>query len=500
MRQTSERLVTRGQIAVLILALCGVVVAAINWPLLAQITVAAAVLFFTAFVGFKMVLWYASYRHRFPMYAIPSPDDSGLPVYTVWVPLFREGAALPGLLKGLAGLHYPKDKLQVLLLLEDPQRDPETHAVIAELELPDYVSIVVVADVAPYGKPKALNVGLAMTEGEFGVIYDAEDRPEPDQLLKAVGRFRTGCLQLGCLQARLHFSNGTSSWITRMMWVEYIIHFEWVLRGLDKISLTIPLGGTSNHFRVQALRDITFDPSVLPKGAEGMGAWDPWNLTEDAEIAGALTCAGYEIELLDSATEEVASRRMRVAIPQRSRWQKGYSQTGLAFLRTPVATARQMGVRRWFFYVFFLLGTPISIMLSTLSWALTAAYFATRSQAIERLFPPPLFYLGVCLLVFGNFALFVQHIMAAYHRDGYTTIKWLLLLPIWQQIATVSVFIAWKQLLQKSKRHFWAKTEHVEDLETLDEDNDTVPEKALPIPQAIFAYTGPTDTRVTETG
>jgi cellulose synthase/poly-beta-1,6-N-acetylglucosamine synthase-like glycosyltransferase len=231
-----------------------------------------------------------------------------------------------------------------------------------------------------------------------------------------------------------------------------------------------------------------------------MGAWDPWNLTEDAEIAGALTCAGYEIELLDSATEEVASRRMRVAIPQRSRWQKGYSQTGLAFLRTPVATARQMGVRRWFFYVFFLLGTPISIMLSTLSWALTAAYFATRSQAIERLFPPPLFYLGVCLLVFGNFALFVQHIMAAYHRDGYTTIKWLLLLPIWQQIATVSVFIAWKQLLQKSKRHFWAKTEHVEDLETLDEDNDTVPEKALPIPQAIFAYTGPTDTRVTETG
>ena len=105
MRQTSQRLVTRGQIAVLILAVCGVVVAAINWPLLAQITVAAAVLFFTAFVGFKMVLWYASYRHRFPMYAIPSPDDSGLPVYTVWVPLFREGAALPGLLKGLAGIH-----------------------------------------------------------------------------------------------------------------------------------------------------------------------------------------------------------------------------------------------------------------------------------------------------------------------------------------------------------------------------------------------------------
>ncbi len=481
MRQTSERLVTRGQIYVCIVAVCAVVVMIVKWPLLAKVSVWATILFFGVFVGFKMVLWYASFRHRFPIFALPSPRDPDLPVYTVWVPLFREGAAVPGLLKGLEDLHYPKDKLQVLLLLEEEQRDPETHTAIDKLELPGYVSVVVVPEVAPFGKPKALNAGLAATVGEFGVIYDAEDRPEPDQLLKAVGRFRSSGPTLGCLQARLHFSNGTSSWTSRMMWVEYIIHFEWVLRGMDNIGFVIPLGGTSNHFRVEALKNIAFDKSMLPSGAEGIGAWDPWNLTEDAEIAGALVSAGYEIELFDSVTYEVASRRVRVAIPQRSRWQKGYTQTGLAYLRSPLQTARNMGLLRWFFYTFFLLGTPTSIVLSTLSWILTITYFCTRSKAIEELFPTPLFYLGVILLVFGNFALFVQHIMAAYHRDGYCTIKWLVFLPVWQQLSTVSVLIAWKQLLQKNKRHFWAKTEHVEDLDTRDEHDNTIPEEAISI-------------------
>ncbi|MCV7282449.1 glycosyltransferase [Mycolicibacterium flavescens] len=489
MRQTSERLVTRGQGVTFYILLFVAGVMVVKWPLIAKVAVWAGILFFAVFVGFKMVLWFESNRHRFPIYALPSPDDPDLPLYTVWVPLFREGPALPGLLNGLADLHYPKDKLQVLLLLEEQQRDPETHAAVASRELPDYVSVVVVPAVAPFGKPKALNAGLAVTEGEFGVIYDAEDRPEPDQLLKAVGRFRSSGPSLGCLQARLHFSNGTSSWTSRMMWVEYIIHFEWVLRGIDKIGLVIPLGGTSNHFRVEALRSIAYDKSVLPAGAEGIGAWDPWNLTEDAEIAGALTCAGYDIELFDSVTYEVASRRLRVAIPQRSRWQKGYTQTGLAYLRSPWRTSRNMGVVRWFFYTFFLLGTPTSILLSTLSWILTIAYFCTRSTAIEQLFPAPLFYLGVILLVFGNFALFVQHIIAAYHRDGYCTIKWLLLLPVWQQLATVSVLVAWKQLLQKGKRHFWAKTEHVEDLDTRDGVDDDVPElvppgRVIPIPLA----------------
>ena len=384
MRQTSERLVTRGQIYVCIVAVCAVVVMIVKWPLLAKVSVWATILFFGVFVGFKMVLWYASFRHRFPIFALPSPRDPDLPVYTVWVPLFREGAAVPGLLKGLEDLHYPKDKLQVLLLLEEEQRDPETHTAIDKLELPGYVSVVVVPEVAPFGKPKALNAGLAATVGEFGVIYDAEDRPEPDQLLKAVGRFRSSGPTLGCLQARLHFSNGTSSWTSRMMWVEYIIHFEWVLRGMDNIGFVIPLGGTSNHFRVEALKNIAFDKSMLPSGAEGIGAWDPWNLTEDAEIAGALVSAGYEIELFDSVTYEVASRRVRVAIPQRSRWQKGYTQTGLAYLRSPLQTARNMGLLRWFFYTFFLLGTPTSIVLSTLSWILTITYFCTRSQGNRR--------------------------------------------------------------------------------------------------------------------
>lgn len=466
MRQTSEKLVTRGQLIVFGVLLVGMVIAAVLWPLLAQIVVWAVVIFFGIFVGLKLVLWWASSRHEFILFDMPSEDDPDLPMYTVWAPLYQEASALPGLLRGIAELHYPKHKLQVLLLVESEERDPAIYEALRGIELPNYVTVCEVPDVKPYGKPKALNWGLLHTAGKFGAIYDAEDRPDPDQLLKAVGRFRNSGDDVACLQARLHFTNGTSSWTARMMWVEYIIHFEWVLRGLDHLGLVIPLGGTSNHFRVDALSAVAFDPEVLPEGAKGVGGWDPWNLTEDAELAGALVRAGYRVELFDSVTHEVASRRVRVAVPQRSRWQKGYTQTGLAYLRRPWRTAREMGVTRWSIYILFLLGTPWSILLSTLSWILTIVYFCTRSETIESLFPPPLFYLGVFLLVFGNFALFIQHVMAAYYRQGYTTIKWLLLLPVWQQLATVSVIMAWKQLAQKSKRHLWVKTEHEEDLDT----------------------------------
>ena len=47
------------------------------------------------------------------------------------------------------------------------------------------------------------------------MIYDAEDRPEADQLLKAVAAFRASPRSLACLQARLNFYNADHNWLTR---------------------------------------------------------------------------------------------------------------------------------------------------------------------------------------------------------------------------------------------------------------------------------------------
>jgi cellulose synthase/poly-beta-1,6-N-acetylglucosamine synthase-like glycosyltransferase len=483
LRYTAAAVVSTGQLmffgTLILLVMVFTVVAPMT---VAKVIVALVLLFFAVFVGlFKMGTWWASTRYRYPDYTVPDVTDPDLPRYTVFVPMYQEAAMIEPMVRGLSELLYPRDKLWVMLLVETRDRDPETRAAIDESILPDFIEVVEVPAVKPYGKQRALNYGAykvlqdKSTKSRNGlcVVYDAEDRPEPMQLLKAVGSFRAYEKidpDVVCLQARLAFSNQTSSWVSRLMWVEYAIHFEWVLPGLAHLGLVPPLGGTSNHFLFEPLIGVGISRRRLPRDARWIGIWDMYNVTEDADLAGALALHGYKIAMLDSVTYEIATTTVQTLIGQRSRWLKGYIQTALIFLRTPYRTMRHMGFRRWLVYELFLIGTPLSILLSALSWVLTFVYFGTRSPEIEKLFPALLLYLGVLLLVFGNFALFLQHVAAANKREGFSTVKYMLfvLSGVWQMLTVLSLAKAVYELVNPAKRHFWDKTVHGHDLHTLD--------------------------------
>lgn len=139
--------------------------------------------------------------------------DEETPVYSVLVPLFREAGMLPGLVRALQALDYPRAKLEVLLVLE--AADLETQAALLSLRLPPGFRTVVVPDGGPRTKPKALNYALQLARGEYAVVYDAEDRPQPDQLRRALDVFRRGPPELGCVQAQLNVYNPRASWFTR---------------------------------------------------------------------------------------------------------------------------------------------------------------------------------------------------------------------------------------------------------------------------------------------
>src|SRR6185312_3160425 len=190
--------------------------------------------------------------------------------------------------------------------------------------------LVLVPEGVPRTKPKAANFALQFARGEYLVIYDAEDRPEPDQLLKAVAAFRAGPRTLACVQARLNFYNADHNWLTRMFALDYALWFDMLLPGLDRIGMPMPLGGTSNHFRTAILRDI--------------GGWDAFNVTEDADIGIRLAQLGYRVSMLDSTTFEEAPLRFGVWLRQRSRWLKGYMQTWLVHMRDPVSLMRRTGI------------------------------------------------------------------------------------------------------------------------------------------------------------
>lgn len=460
-RQTAQRVLTAGQAVAFAIIVSGVTFGlVVNYHKAVVGFIASAMIFWIVFVGFRIVLWVAAKSYRYPTTRLIG-IDSNLPNYTILVALYRESRVLPQLVGSISNLSYPKDKLQVLLLLEE--EDEETWTALSYINLPAYFEIISVPPGGPKSKPNALNFGLARANGKYLVVYDAEDIPDSDQLLKSVATFRGARPDVVCLQARLAFRNGTSSWVTRFYWAEYITHFEWMLTGMATLGIVPPLGGTSNHFITKCLYDVAIAQEKLPFKTGYIGGWDPYNMTEDAELAAVLASHGYRVLMLDSTTKEEAPARLVKADKQRRRWLKGYAQTGLVYTRQPIRTARRMGLKNWFFFNLIMLGTPISLLLNPFFWSATVVYFATRTTVIEQLFPLPLYYAGLLLMVVGNLVLFYQMVAACLKREGYGSVKYMVLVPVWWLFASWSAYAMLPELAFRP--HHWHKTEHGHDLE-----------------------------------
>jgi cellulose synthase/poly-beta-1,6-N-acetylglucosamine synthase-like glycosyltransferase len=240
-----------------------------------------------------------------------------LPTYTILVPLYREANIVPDLVAAMAAIDYPRSKLQILLIAEAD--DGETLSALRQHAAMPPFEIVTVPAMLPRTKPKALAFGVPFARGDMVVVYDAEDRPEPDQLREAAAAFAADPT-LGCVQARLTPDN-SESWLARMFTIEYAANFEVLLPSLARWRVPLPLGGTSNHFPRAVLQHV--------------GAWDPFNVTEDADLGIRLTRFGYHSQTIASRTYEEAPVRWRDWLPQRRRWIKGWLQTALVTLRRP---------------------------------------------------------------------------------------------------------------------------------------------------------------------
>lgn len=286
---------------------------------------------------------------------LAAQGTEGLPVYTVLVPLYREADVAAKIIAALGRLDYPADRLDVKLLLEAD--DAATLA--ACRDLPVFCEIIIVPDCRPKTKPRACNHGLAAARGEFLVVYDAEDRPDPDQLKKAVAAFRRHPA-VPCFQSKLNYYNPDQNLLTRWFTIEYSAWFDLFLPGLHRQDAPIPLGGTSNHFRTAVLREV--------------GGWDPFNVTEDADLGIRLYRRGHRTLVLDSTTWEEANARLPNWIRQRSRWIKGYLQTHLVHTRHPLATLRELGLFRYISFHLTVGGMAGMLLLNPIYWAAALLY------------------------------------------------------------------------------------------------------------------------------
>ncbi|RYE08834.1 MAG: glycosyltransferase [Hyphomicrobiales bacterium] len=439
--------VTAPQKTVLWAMLGALLVSAILAPMQAAVVLMA---FFTTIYtltfAFKFLLTFVGSSRKADMEispeAIAAIDDATLPVYTVLVPMYKEAKVLPLLTRALKGLDYPASKLEVKLVLEED--DTETIDAAKALKLPGTFEIVRVPPSQPKTKPKACNYALQFSRGELVTIYDAEDQPEPDQLKKAVLAFRLGDPKLACVQGRLNYFNRSENWLTRMFTLEYSQWFDFLLPGLDWLKVPIPLGGTSNHFKLSALRKV--------------GAWDPYNVTEDADLGVRLAQEGYTVGVINSTTYEEANGVLPSWIKQRSRWIKGYMQTWLVHMRHPIQLWRSIGTKGFFSFHFFIGAPPFTMLLAPILWAITLLVWLTNSFDLGWLFPEPFGTMALFNLVLGNLFLVYFGVIAALKRKYYDLVPAGVLLPAYWVLHSIAAYKAFWQLLFNP--HYWEKTEH----------------------------------------
>ena len=407
--------------------------------LLAQVLAGWAILTLVCATALKAAAAIVALRHPPP--EGPPPIIARLPVVSVMVALYREASIAPRLVRRLERLDYPRDLLDVVLVVE--QDDKITRDALARAGLPPWMRVAVVPHGPVRTKPRALNFALDLCRGSIIGVYDAEDAPEPDQIRKVVTRFHSRDEKVACLQGVLDFYNPRTNWLARCFTMEYASWFRVTLPGLARLGLPVPLGGTTLFFRRAAL--------------ERLGAWDAHNVTEDADLGMRLARHGLRTELIDTVTEEEACCRAYPWVKQRSRWIKGYMMTWMVHMREPVLLWRQLGAWKFLGFQVLFVATLSQFMLAPVLWSFWAVPLGLPHPVADAM-PRGLFYAMFALFIateIVNFVVCLLGMRATKHR---MSPLWLLMLHVYFPLGTLAFYKAALELV--TRPFYWDKTSH----------------------------------------
>ncbi|MEP7455721.1 glycosyltransferase [Phyllobacterium sp. SB3] len=435
----SARIVANGRqgviigVAITVFIFLAMIAPGVLWPVL-------HVFLSSLFIGCIVLRLLASRHAGIAQTQVLDDTSASVPIYTVMIALYKEAEVVPQLVEAIKAIDWPHSRLEVLFLCEAD--DQFTLAAFEQELLPVSFKVISVPGVGPRTKPKALNFGLQLALGEFIGVYDAEDRPHPGQLREAWQRFSVAPDTLACLQAPLVIANGNDSWISRQFAFEYAAQFRGLLPWLASGRFVIPLGGTSNHFRRECLLEI--------------GGWDPFNVTEDAELGSRLARRGYYVEMLSLPTVEDAPNDVRVWLKQRTRWLKGWMQTWLVEMRQPEEMLRRAGLKRFLVYHILTVGLLMSALLFP-----AMVIFITYALLKITLFKDTGFYSRILIFdllsIISGFLSFHLLGRAALKKENLSG-QILLGLPFYWALISAA---AWRALWQLQVAPFlWEKTPH----------------------------------------
>ena len=400
-----------------------------------------------ATMGLKLAAWLAEMAAQRRLDTAPKGPPGGpapplrLPIISIMVPLYKERDIAKRLVERLSRLNWPRELLDILLVVEETDRT--TREALSGAALPRWMRVVTVPAGPIQTKPRALNYALNFCRGSVIGIYDAEDMPDPDQLHVVARRFAECAPEVACLQGILDYYNPRTNWLARCFTIEYAAWFRAMLPGLARLGLVVPLGGTTLFFRRGAL--------------EALGGWDAHNVTEDADLGIRLARHGYRTELIPTVTQEEANCRTLPWIRQRSRWLKGYAMTWAVHMRNPVRLWRDLGPKRFFGVQALILGALSQYLLAPLLWSCWLILFGVW-HPIEAIMSPGLENWLLFTFVLAEILNISVGAWAVRGKDHRHLIPWVPTLNLYFPLGALA---GWKAIYEVIvKPFYWDKTTH----------------------------------------
>lgn len=376
-----------------------------------------------------------------------------LPVYTILIPLKSEARMAKQIVKNVFSIDYPPDKLDIKFITEVNDRETiealekEGIGISSADASIEAVSTQLIK--VPMGiistKPRSCDYALGFSRGSFITIYDAEDRPDNNQLKKIVLGFRQSRLTTVCIQSRLNYYNSRQNLLSRLFSLEYGFWFDYYLPGLQEVDSPIPLGGTSNHFIVKTLKKI--------------GVWDPFNVTEDADLGLRIFRHGLRTSIINSKTLEEANSSLGGWLKQRTRWQKGFLITFLVHISHSRDLLKDLGLKKFILSWLSFGGSFFLPFFNPFLWFIfIISYLPVLTQFKIAPIGDWLRWIALFNLIIGNLTYVIVHLISAVKNNRPDLILFTLLLPFYWMLISLATFRAAWQFIRKP--FYWEKTSH----------------------------------------
>ncbi len=237
------------------------------------------------------------------------------PYVTIQLPLYNEKYVVQRLIKAVAAIDYPPEKLQIQVLDDSTDETPELAAeTIAQIrQRQPTLSIELVRRPERVGyKAGALAYGLAQASGEYIAIFDADFLPNPDFLHKTLPHFTSE--NIGMVQTRWGHLNRGYSWLTQAQAFGLDAHFTIEQTGRSHAGSFINFNGTAGVWRKTCI--------------ESAGGWQPDTLTEDLDLSYRAQLKGWKFVYLQQVESPA---ELPITMPafksQQFRWNKGAAET-----------------------------------------------------------------------------------------------------------------------------------------------------------------------------